>query len=139
MHAEWADIMQAGTGKMFLIREKRQWGFKPKGRKERHVRIPDFVVEELQEAQKTSRNSLICPNKENGKPDGHLLRRLKAVVKRAKLEVTYGSWTLHIFRHSFATMHLQRGMDVRRVQKMLGPLGTCHHSKVLRFARRSQR
>ncbi len=67
MHAEWADIMQAGTGKMFLIREKRQWGFKPKGRKERHVRIPDFVVEELQEAQKTSRNSLIFPNKETGK------------------------------------------------------------------------
>ena len=56
----------------------------------------------------------------NCNPDGHLLRRLKAVVKRAKLTATYGKWTLHVFRHTFATMHLQSGMDVRSVQKMLG-------------------
>lgn len=117
MHAEWADLLQ--DGQILLIREKKQWGFKPKGRKERQVRVPDFLASKLLEAQKTSTRSLIFPHS-NGNPDGHLLRRLKAVVKRANLKATYGNWTLHVFRHTFATMHLQSGMDVRSVQKMLG-------------------
>jgi hypothetical protein len=33
MHAEWADLLQ--DGQILLVREKKQWGFKPKGRKER--------------------------------------------------------------------------------------------------------
>ena len=37
MHAEWADLLQ--DSQIFLIREKKRWGFKPKGRKERQVRI----------------------------------------------------------------------------------------------------
>jgi integrase/recombinase XerD len=117
MHAEWADLLQ--DGQILLIREKKQWGFKPKGRKERQVRIPDFLASKLLEAQKTRTSSLIFPHP-NGNPDGHLLRRLKAVVKRASLKATYSNWTLHVFRHTFATMHLQSGMDVRSVQKMLG-------------------
>jgi integrase len=117
MHAEWDDLQQ--DGQILLIREKKQWDFKPKGRKERRVRIPDFLAEELMETQKASKHSLIFPH-ESGNPDGHLLRRLKAVVKRANLKAMYGSWTLHIFRHTFATMHLQSGVDVRTVQKMLG-------------------
>jgi integrase len=118
MHAEWPDLQQ--RGQILLIREKKQWGFKPKGRKERRVRVPDFLAEELLEAHKTSKSSLIFPHKKNGKPDGHLLRRLKAVVKRAKLTATYGNWTLHMFRHTFATSHLRSGVDVRTVQKWLG-------------------
>jgi integrase len=117
MHAEWTDLLQ--DGQILLIREKRQWGFKPKGRKERQVRIPDFLAAELLGAQKKSTRSLIFPLR-NGNPDGHLLRRLKAAVKRANLKAAYGNWTLHVFRHTFATMHLQSGMDVRSVQKMLG-------------------
>jgi integrase len=116
MHAEWADLI----GNVLLIREKKQWDWKPKGRKERRVRIPDFLIAELQEAKKASKNSLVFPNEETKRPDGHLLRRLKAVVKRAKLTATYGSWTLHMFRHTFATMHLHSGVDVRTVQKWLG-------------------
>jgi integrase/recombinase XerD len=116
-HAEWDDLVQ--DGQIFLIREKRQWGFKPKGRKERRVRIPDFLASELLVARKTSTSSLIFPHP-SGNPDSHLLRRLKAVVKRANLKATYGNWTLHVFRHTFATMHLQSGIDVRSVQKMLG-------------------
>ena len=117
MHAEWADLLQ--EGKILLIREKKQWNFKPKGRKERQVRIPDVLATKLVEAQKKSKSPLIFPHS-NDNPDGHLLRRLKAVVKRADLKATYGNWTLHVFRHTFATMHLQSGMDVRSVQKMLG-------------------
>jgi integrase len=118
MHAEWNDLID--DCRILLIREKKQWGWKPKGRKERRVRIPDFLAEGLKETRKKSKSSLLFPNEETGKPEGHLLRKLKAVVKRASLKATYGDWTLHIFRHTFATMHLQSGVDVRTVQKWLG-------------------
>ena len=42
------------------------------------------------------------------------------MVKRANLTATYGNWTLHMFRHTFATSHLRSGVDVRTVQKWLG-------------------
>jgi integrase len=118
MHAEWSDLID--DCRIMLIREKKQWGWKPKGRKERRVRIPDFLAEELKASRKKAKNSLLFPNEETGKPEGHLLRKLKAIVKRANLKATYASWTLHIFRHTFATMHLQSGVDVRTVQKWLG-------------------
>jgi integrase len=118
MHAEWNDLIDDCC--ILLIREKKQWGWKPKGRKERRVRIPDFLAEELKAASKTAKSSLLFPNEETGKPEGHLLRKLKTVAKRANLKATYGNWTLHIFRHTFATMHLQSGVDVRTVQKWLG-------------------
>ena len=117
MHAEWNDLID--DCRILLIREKKQWGWKPKGRKERRVRIPDFLAEELKKTRKKANSSLLFPNEETGKPEGHLLRRLKAVVKRANLKAAYGNWTLHIFRHTFATMHLQSGVDVRTVQKWL--------------------
>jgi integrase len=106
--------------RILLIREKKQWGWKPKGRKERRVRIPDFLAQHLKAASKTAKSSLLFPNEETGKPEGHLLRKLKSVVKRANLKAAYGNWTLHIFRHTFATMHLQSGVDVRTVQKWMG-------------------
>jgi integrase/recombinase XerD len=116
-HAEWTDLI---NDRAFLIKEKPQWGFKPKGRKERMVPLPESLIEDLREAQKTSKNSLIFPHLKNGRPDGHLLRRLKAVVKRANLQATYGLWTLHVFRHTFGTMHLQSGVRLRTVQKWMG-------------------
>jgi integrase len=114
-HVEWEDLIQ--DCKVLLIREKKQWNWKPKGRKERQIRIPDWLAAKLQGRRGTG---LIFPNKETKRPEGHLLRYLKAVVKRANLKATYGSWTLHIFRHTFATMHLRAGVDVRVVQKRLG-------------------
>jgi integrase/recombinase XerD len=114
-HAEWEDLIQ--DCKVLLIREKKPWNWKPKGRKERQIRIPDFLAAELQERRGTG---LIFPNEETKRPEGHLLRYIKAVVKRGNLKATYGKWTLHIFRHTFATMHLRSGGDVRTVQKMLG-------------------
>ena len=118
MHAEWNDLID--DCRILLIREKKQWDWKPKGRKERRVRIPDFLAQELKAASKLAKSSLLFPNEETGKPEGHLLRKLKYVAKRAHLKATYGNWTLHIFRHTFATMHLQSGVDARTVQKWMG-------------------
>lgn len=69
MHAEWADLQQGGQ--IPLIREKKQWCFKPKGRKERRVRVPDFLAEELLEAQT---------------PDGRLGRARRARHSRERTQ-----------------------------------------------------
>jgi integrase len=114
-HAEWEDLIRGC--RVLLVREKKQWNWKPKGRKERQILIPDFLATELQARRSTG---LIFPNEETKRPEGHLLRKLKAVVERAKLKATYGSWTLHVFRHTFGTMHLQSGVDPRTVQKWMG-------------------
>jgi integrase len=46
MHAEWNDLSySADPG-------EKQWGWKPKGRKERRVRIPDFLAGGLKETRK---------------------------------------------------------------------------------------
>lgn len=118
-HAEWEDLKRVKDeeGKeitVLHIHEKPQWGWRTKGRKARFVRIPEWLEEELETRRGTG---LIFPNEETKRPEGHLLRKLKAVAKRASLK---GAWTLHCFRHTFATMHLQSGVDPRTVQKWMG-------------------
>jgi integrase len=117
MYAEASDLLDECH--TLLIREKKQWNFQPKGRKERRVPLPDALALELQAHIKTLKNTLLFPHP-SGRPEGHLLRRLKAVVERAKLKATYGSWTLHLFRHTMITMHLQNGVDVRTIMRWVG-------------------
>lgn len=42
------------------------------------------------------------------------------MVKRGNLSATYGNWTLHMFRHTFATSHLRSGVDIRTLMKWSG-------------------
>ena len=79
----------------------------------------------------------------SGRPDGGMLEKLKAVAFRGKLncghcvsthkladgkvninrcsEGPYCSrWFLHKFRHTYATRHLQDGIDIRTLQQWLG-------------------
>ena len=118
MHAEVSDLINGCT--QFLVQEKTAWGFRPKGRRERQVPLPDSLAYELQEHVKTLKGTLLFPHLKNGKPDGHLLRRLKAVAKRGNLQAAYGRWTLHVFRHSFCTMHLQNGVPIRTLMRWAG-------------------
>ena len=78
-----------------------------------------------------------------GRPDGAMLEKLKAVAYRAKLncghcKVTHKlddgavrinrcvegpyctRWFLHKFRHTYATRHLQDGIDIRTLQQWMG-------------------
>ena len=117
MYAEANDLLH--DCKTFLIQAKPQYGFQPKGRKNREVPLPDDLATKLREHVKTLKGTLLFPH-QNGRPDGHLLRRLKAVVERANLKATYGKWTLHLFRHTFCTMHLRGGVDVYTVMRWAG-------------------
>jgi integrase/recombinase XerD len=78
--------------------------------------LPDFLIVKLKERLLHSTGDLIFPAA-NGGPDGHMLRKLKVLGRRAGITTNL---ELHKFRKSFAT-HLHRnGTDAKSIQKMLG-------------------
>lgn len=110
MNARWSDVdFEDG---IFTIREKDDW--KIKDREEREVPLPDFLLSALRARQGTG---LIFPTK-HGKKDGHMLRKLQTLAKRAGLNPA--DFGLHVFRKSYATLQHRAGVDARTLQKRLG-------------------
>jgi len=83
---------------------------------EREVPIPTHLVEALLERKKTATTKLIFPTP-TGKPNGHMLRNLQAIVKEAELS---GHWELHKWRKTYATLQARDGVDVKILQQRLG-------------------
>ena len=112
MHAHYSDIdFQDG---IYNVTMKKTWN--PKGYKEREIPIPAHLVEALRERKKTATSKLIFPTPQ-GKPNGHMLRNLLAVVKEAELD---GHWELHKWRKTYATLQARDGVDIRILQIRLG-------------------
>jgi integrase/recombinase XerD len=113
---EWRDVdLKAGV---IRVTAKAKYGFRPKTYEEREVPIPDKLIASL----KTARNGsdLLFPTR-NDTPRRHrtqLLDLCKAIAQRAKLNP--GDFWLHKFRATFATMHLQAGVDLRTMQSWMG-------------------
>jgi integrase/recombinase XerD len=112
MYAEWNDIDFVDN--LFTVKAKANW--KPKDYEEREIPIPDFLVAALKQRLLTTKGNLIFPQPE-GKPDGHMLRKLKYLAKRAGL---HGQFKLHKFRKTYATLQHRAGVDARTIQKRLG-------------------
>jgi integrase len=120
------------------------WSFDPKGRKGREIPLPDFLMKMLAEAKEKSKSKLLFPSKPHwkapnarpgGKPSDEFLEYCKAIALRAGLncgdcENAEGEicavapccehFYLHKFRSTFATMHLQSGVDIVTVSRWLG-------------------
>jgi integrase/recombinase XerD len=113
---EWRDVdLKAGVVR---VTAKSKYGFRPKTYEEREVPIPDKLAAML----KTWRNGseLVFPTR-NNTPRRHrtqLLDICKAIARRAKLNPD--DFWLHKFRATFATMHLQAGVDLRTMQSWMG-------------------
>jgi integrase/recombinase XerD len=146
-HALWTDLdFNHGTVKVKHkeANASQNWTFDPKGRRGREVPLPDFLMELLSEARKKSKSKLIFPSKPHskapnarpgGKPSDEFLEYCKAIALRAGLncgdcENTESEicavapccehFYLHKFRATFATMHLQSGVDIVTVSRWLG-------------------
>jgi integrase/recombinase XerD len=126
------------------VTAKPHWGFHPKNWEEREVPVPQKLIDLLKTFRPTneSADDPVFPS-QSGKPDGAMLEKLKEVAFRAELNcrhcvVTHklkdgkvnvnrcadgpycGRWFLHKFRHTYATRHLQDGIDIRTLQQWMG-------------------
>jgi integrase/recombinase XerD len=115
----WSDVdLKAGVVR---VTAKPAHGFRPKDWEEREVPIPDKLVSSLKVWSKKGNGSLFVFPTRNGTPRKHrtqVLELCKAIAKRAKMKPA--DFFLHKFRATFATKHLQAGVDLRTVQMWLG-------------------
>jgi integrase/recombinase XerD len=126
------------------VTAKPHWGFHPKNWEEREVPVSHKLISLLRTFRpaNASPDDPLFPSA-TGRPDGAMLEKLKAVACRAKLNcghcrVTHklddgtvkinrcvngpfcSRWFLHKFRHTYATRHLQDGIDIRTLQQWMG-------------------
>jgi len=130
MYVAWRNI----AGGVIQVRHKPEWNWTPKAYKEREVPAHSQLIAELLASKPTSAKptDLIFVT-DAGKPDGHMLRTLKKVAKRAGLDPE-NCW-LHKFRATFATTCLRGGADIRTVQKWLGHEDLASTMRYLQAAR----
>jgi integrase len=129
VYLEWSDIRWADS--VLRVTGKPHWEFKVKDAEQREVPIPQDLLESLTERKKKTKNNKLILSTRKGTPNEKLLRALKRLAKRAKLNcnVCRGcnrkdrechEWTLHKFRRTYATTLLRNGVDLRTVQHYMG-------------------
>jgi integrase len=126
------------------VTAKPHWGFHPKNWEEREVPVPQKLITMLQKFRPANAtpDDPLFPSA-TGRPDGAMLEKLKGVAWRGKLNCGHcavpqelkdgstrinrcgegpfcGRWFLHKFRHTYATRHLQDGIDIRTLQQWMG-------------------
>ncbi len=132
------------------VSAKPKFGFVPKTWEEREVPIPDRLVESLRlyRTELQTKSLLVFPNKSGG-PERKFLRLCKTIALRAGLncgncdsgkhlcldKACCDRWYLHKFRATFATMHLQAGVDIRTVQAWMGHKDIASTMRYLKPAR----
>jgi integrase/recombinase XerD len=128
----WSDLDL--VAKTYTVTEHLDLGFRPKDKEEGSIPIPVSLVELLQERRKRHpRTRLIFPGS-NGKPNGHLLRSIKALALKAGLNCGHcinkagkscathpvcRNFVLHKFRKTFATLHHKNGLPARTLMRLL--------------------
>ncbi|WP_109486272.1 tyrosine-type recombinase/integrase [Occallatibacter savannae] len=130
--ATWADI--DFDCHEFLIQDKRDLDWTSKDREEGNIPVPDDFIHRMEERHRRyPKSRLIFPNT-LGKPQGHFLRQLQNLAKRAGLncggcvnrkgesctdDAVCSNWGLHRFRKTFASLHHDNGVPVRTIQRWL--------------------
>jgi integrase len=92
--------------------------YRIKDHEERLIPLADEVVRILDERRKRYPTSRLMFPTADGRPNGHLLRVIKRVGKRAGLRDEDA--TLHRFRRTFASRLHNAGMSLVRIMELLG-------------------
>lgn len=89
-----------------------------KGKKDRFVKIPTSLQEELKKYSELETSNLLFPSNRSGKLTSATIQSiLKNAAKKAGIKKRVYP---HLLRHSFATHLLEAGTDLRIIQKLLG-------------------
>ena len=91
---------------------------KKKSAKDRFIPIPAKLVWKIKDRMRernAQTNDLLFPNG-NGKPDGHFLRKLKTIAKKAEVEGA----ELHRYRKTYADTLHEEGVSVNTIRLRLG-------------------
>jgi integrase len=148
MFACWSD--SDFKHRTFKVTAKPKLGFRPKSWEEREIPLEEGLAHAL-EARLANCNApgLVFPTR-NGNSNNKMLQTLKRIARRAGLNCGQCSrcregagterqecerWFLHKFRATFATMHLQAGVDLRTVQSWLGHKDLASTMRYLKPAR----
>lgn len=141
-HAEWSDIdWQRHT---YTVKAKPRWKFTPKSHEARTIPLPAELLTVLKEWRKKADGdcTLLFPNS-GCRPNGHMLRYLKAAAKRAGLNCGHcvsesrdalaeqkprtcktapvcEQFKLHSFRKTYATKLHQHGTALNDLRRWLG-------------------
>jgi integrase len=135
MHLEFVDLNHAR--KTLQVRSKPRYKHKIKDAEEREMPLTVNLIKQLKDYRAKHPNARLVFGKRGGEvdePDGHLLRRLKALARDAGLNcgvcgtcVTGKGqgrecerWFLHKFRATYITTLLRSGLDLRTVMKLSG-------------------
>jgi integrase/recombinase XerD len=90
-----------------------------KGNKDRIFNIPEFLLEDLQdyvEQQKKENQTYLFTAKSKPLSTRNIQKIVTPAAKKANLENVH----THTLRHSFATHLLEDGIDIRKIQELLG-------------------
>jgi len=90
-----------------------------KGNKDRVFNIPEFLLDDLQNLvvlQKNSNEDFLFTGRSGKLSTRNLQKIISSAAKRAGLQNVH----CHTLRHSFATHLLEDGVDIRKIQELLG-------------------
>lgn len=130
-HLEWSDIHWSRS--VLKVQSKPKWEHKIKDAEEREMPLTADLLGRLRLYRHSHTKANLIFGKSGGKldvPDGHLLRRLKGLVRKAGLNCGQCDsckttqecerWFLHKFRATYITTLLRNGLDLRTVMTLSG-------------------
>jgi len=89
-----------------------------KGKKDRFVKIPFSIKNELENYIKLNHHKILFPSNRGGKLTKDTIQKIVSnSAKKAEIKKRVYP---HLLRHSFATHLLEQGTDLRIIQKLLG-------------------
>jgi integrase len=138
-HAEWTDINWTENAitihgeknlKVLVGGKEKKLRFRTKTRRSRDITLEQGLLLKLKVWRKKNPSARFIFGTASDLPNGHFLETCKETALRARLNCKQcqgcvdrkecENWFLHKFRATFATWALQRGVDIRTVQKLMG-------------------